>query len=653
MLIFDQLKRGDPHLRALSFVVLLGMGALAGGLWFHQIVFYQRYTQNLKTQSFRSVRLPAVRGKVMDRNGNVLAENRPSYNVDLYLEELRPFFRSEYSSASAELKKQLKARFNRGLTRSEIETLGRETRYQVASNFVQQVGLALNEPLELTENDFLKHYDQKRSLPLPVKQNMNPSEVARFVEHSAALPGVDLEIQSLRYYPYKTTAAHLLGYLTRYDGSDDDDEPNFNYRLADFKGVVGIEGVFDDELRGKAGGKSLLVNNMGYRQSEDVWLSPEPGKNVVLTIDLGVQQAAELALSHSLANVRGAAVVLDVNNGDILAMASAPTYNPNDWVDGVTPEELKRLNDEKLRPQVNRATASYLPPGSTFKIVVALAALEAGKLSPKEFFDSDGYYILGRRRIKDTAGAGKFDFNRAFAKSSNPYFIYYGLKAGKDKVIEMGHRFFLGENTGLPTRQDGAGYFPPLGTKVKRFGGPWTDGDTANLSIGQGEVAVNPVQMAVLTASIANGGRIYWPRLVDRLESQEGGNDDVVRYQQGRLRGELGVDPRNLQIIRDAMRAEVDEGEGTGARAEVAGMDVCGKTGTAQITRGNVVIDKVTWFVSFAPYEHPRYAVVVMVESGASGGHTCAPIAQKIYQALLKRENRTAPANAGSLVRAN
>jgi penicillin-binding protein 2 len=246
--------------------------------------------------------------------------------------------------------------------------------------------------------------------------------------------------------------------------------------------------------------------------------------------------------------------------------------------------------------------------------------------------------VVGRRTIHDTAGEGEFDFNRALAKSSNPYFITQGLKPGVlPKIIAIGQRLHLGERTGIMPRQEAPGNFPTL----KRIASAWRDGDTANLSIGQGEIDVTPIQMAVMTAAVANGGKVLQPRLVARVDYPEAGEPGEV-FAEGTVRDNLGVSQRSLGIVRDAMLQDVESPEGSGHEAAVPGLRIAGKTGTAEVERlGRIDKSaKDTWFVSFAPYESARYVVVAAVEGGASGGKTCVPIAHKVYLALQLREQQ-------------
>ena len=655
MLVFDQLKKNDAQLRLLALVIFGGGLVLVAGLWWVQVVKARDYQAYLETQSYRSVRIPAVRGKIVDRHGVALAENRANYNISLYLEELSLAFRREFTRSKPtrtvtnslplwkswlgmEAVQTQRVRLND----KQMQQLARQSRYRVASGVVQQVANVMQQPLALDYTNFSRHYDARRALPYPVVKNIEPGHIARFEEQSSTPPGVDLDVQSTRVYPFGTTAAHVLGCLQFDDKSREGEEAAFSYRLPDYRGLIGIEAGFDSQLRGRAGAKSVLVNNLGYRQNETIWSPAEPGQRVVLTLDLKLQQAAEQALTRRMGpQVRGAVVVMDVRNGDILALVSAPAYNPNLFVTGLSPAEMARLNDPKMRPQRNRATQENYAPGSIFKPLVGLACLEAG-LNPNEKIYNPGSIRVGRRPIDDLAPAGEYDFRRAILRSSNTYFITNGLRYGIANIVKLGQRLHLGERTGLPTRQETPGIFPSL----QNVGSGWVDGDTANICIGQGRMQVTPLQMAVMTAAFANGGKVLKPRLVDRLEPQDPTSGEAPTiFPPVQVVDDLGVRPGNLQILREAMLADTEDPDGTGYNAFRAyyragsTMRVCGKTGTAQVTdERNRVVDHTTWFISFAPYEKPRYAVVVMVESGDSGGGTCAPIACDIYGAIQQME---------------
>jgi penicillin-binding protein 2 len=660
MLIIDQLKRNDPQLRCLALAVMGGMGVLLVGLWWVQVVSARDYQEHLETQSYRTVRIPAVRGKILDRNRVVLAENRPIYNASLYLEELRKQFDTAYTTEALRVKKQLaeqldeqRRELGRKLTSTERKKflfsnqdknlIRQQVRYEVASNVVMQVSQRLQQPITLAADNFERHYQARLALPYPVAKSLDPAQMARFEEQASDLPGLDLELQSLRYYPHQTIAAHLLGYVQRDDRSMQGEEAFFSYRLPDYRGKIGIEFGFDLSLHGRAGEKSVLVNNLGYRQAENVWSPAEPGQNVVLTLDLRIQEAAERALQAARVDgtPRGAAVVMDVHTGDILALASAPPFNPNVFIPSLSPGDNQWINDPKLRPQINRATQENYAPGSIFKTLIGLASLEAG-LDPNATIYNPGVIYVGRRAIHDLAPPGNYNFRLGIMYSSNTYFVTNGLKAGIENILKLARKLHLGERMELPTRQEAPGALPNW--KQTHLG--WTASDTASICIGQGYLAVTPLQMAVMTAALANGGNVLWPRLVDRIESPDPASDaPPTVFPQGRVRDQLGVSRRNLELLQQAMLDEVEDA-GTGWRAVVPGLRICGKTGTAQVMNSqNQITDHTTWFISFAPYEQPRYAVVVMVESGVSGGVTCAPIAAKIYETVLDTERSRTPPN--------
>jgi len=654
MLIFDQLKKDDPQLRLVAVLVLGGLSVLLAGLWWVQVVSARDYQANLETQSFRTVRIPAVRGRILDRHGVTLAENRPSYNVSLYLEELRGSFDAVYLEQAARARNELKQKqdelsrkLHRKLTKKERQQflftqkekvlLRQQARFEVACNVVRQVGQRLRQPLSLNATNFERHYETRLLLPCPVLTNLNSAQIALFEEQSTSPIGVDLEVQSTRFYPYGTTAAHVLGHLQFDDSSKEGEEAFFSFRPPDYRGVVGVEYGFDKALRGVAGAKSVLVNNVGYRQTENIWTPAEPGSNVVLTIDLPIQQAAEHALQAWSPGKPSAAVVLDVTNGDILAMASSPPFNPNVYIPRLSVEDSRRITEQEA--EKNRATQENYAAGSIFKPIVGLACLEAG-LDPNAMIYNPGYIFLGKKPIRDLAPPGSYDFLRAIKASCNTYFISNGVYvAGIANIVRLARRFHLGERTGLPTNQEVPGNFPSL----KRVSHGWYPADTGNLCIGQGPMDVTPIQMAVVTAAIANGGKVLRPRLVDRIEPQDptlGGQTNYLPAVQ--VRDELGVNPRNLEILRDAMLHDVEDPDGTGVKAAVPGLQISGKTGTAQVKNAQgVTVTDIAWFISFAPYENSHYAVVAMVEGGSSGGHTCAPIVHDIYVALLNRDQRS------------
>jgi len=667
MIFFNHIKSDDQALRLLSVGILAGLLVLAGGLWWVQVVNGREYQSRLEAQSFRSVRVGAPRGRILDRNGVELANNRPSYDVSFYLEEMRKPINDEYdrrvkfaTNAFRIQREEKQKSLGRKLTKDEVrmfrlskeqkDEIGLQSRISVANNFTTSLGETLETNLTLDVKNFTNHYIKSRSQPFTVLKDLQPKQVARFEEQFGSVPGIELEMRSVRQYPLTTTSSHLLGYgiLSREGESVDGEQAFYNYRQPDFKGLVGIEGGMDDRLRGQAGEKSVLVNYLGYKQSETVIQPTLPGSSIVLTVDARLQKVAANAIATrgpELRGTRGAVVVMDVRNGDVLAMASSPTYNPNYFVTGFPAGELDRLHDEEQKPQINRATYGNYFPGSIFKIVVGMAALEKG-LDPDAIFQvpphprlaGKGAFYIGRTAKMDQAAPGPYNFKRALAKSSNAYFVDAGRRPGVlEEIARLGQRLHFGELSGIQTKQESRGIFPSLETVRSR----WSDGDTANLSIGQARVAATPLQIAVMIAAVANGGTVYTPRLIQRIESQDPLDASAsTQFPPGQVRDQLGVSARTMRVVHDAMLAETEDSEGTGhAVAGIPGFRIGGKTGTAQVAdEKNRIEDHFTWFAGFGPWENPRYAVVVMIESGTSGGLTCAPIARDMFEALQNLE---------------
>ncbi|HEY3913602.1 MAG TPA: penicillin-binding transpeptidase domain-containing protein [Verrucomicrobiae bacterium] len=659
MFVFDLLKGDGRRLQPIAVIVGAGMLILLAGLWFVQIVSAEHFESNLIKQSFRTVRIPAIRGRILDCNGNVLAEDQPRYNAILYLEDLQDQFDAQYRTLARlytnEHHEAITSKGRMNILAAARRQLQLEADCDVVSNITYRVSTRLDEPRMLNTNGFIRHYDDYPYVPFQIVPNLTPNQVAIFAEQLSTQPALELETQPVRIYPNGEAAAHILGYVQRRDATEGGD---ISFTMPDYEGRSGTERVYDDELRGQAGLKSVLVNNLNYRQRENIETPNEPGDDVYLTIDLGLQRAAEKALANAkyeedgVPVARGAAVVMDPRNGDILAIASTPTFDPNEFVPGhrpMSPGEMERLADTRMTPELNRAVTGAYPPGSTFKIITSIACLENG-LDPNEVFDSPGEYrVSATHSIGDTAGAGKFNFNRAFYRSSNTYFIHYGMIAGLRKILEVARRFHLGEKTDIATGQESTAGFVPTPDKAGKTL-PWSS--TPDVCIGQ-EITATPLQMACMISVIANGGTLYWPRDVSYLRSQDSGAFETL-VQPGRVRDHVYINPQHLEIIRRAMLDDTEhvadgvtkaEGPGSayaafhhGGVPDLEDFHIAGKTGTAEVKSPGSNYKRITWFDSYAPYDNPRYVVVVMVEDGFFGGTTCAPVAEKIYEAILKRE---------------
>jgi penicillin-binding protein 2 len=649
MLVFDVFKDEGGRLHVITWVVAGGMLVLLAGLWFVQVVFAQRFEIDLQRQSIRHVRTPAIRGRILDRNGLVLADDKPRYNATLYLEDLQRQFDTEYSSLrKAYVQAHPEAVKSKGkvtLVAAVRQQLQWEADCAVVSNITWLVSASLGQPRLLNNKVFLRHYREHPYVPFPIVPDLAPKQVAILAEQWLGQSAVEMETQPVRDYPHENLAANLLGYVQHRDTLEGGE---FAFDMPDYQGISGVEKVYDDQLSGLPGDKSILINNLNYRQREEIQTPNLPGNDVCLTIDLPLQQAAEKALAAAPGAppiVRGAVVVMDPRNGDILALVSAPAFDPNLFaLEHRTREENERLNDPKYKPQFNRAVSGAYPPGSTFKIITSVACLEDG-LDPNETFDSPGEYRASptSRPIHDTAGPGRFNFKEAFYRSSNTYFIMKG-KDHLRKILEVAKRFHLGEKTGISTHQEVAGDIPGP-EKV----GPSLRMSAPDICIGQ-EITATPLQLAGMISVIANGGTLYVPRVASHAQSPETGEIEELDAP-GRVHDHVRINARDLALIREAMVADTEHpaetpGPGSAYKAFhhaggaplLGSFRVAGKTGTAEVKSPGSPYRRVTWFDSYGPCEDPRYVVVVMVEDGGFGGTTCAPVAEKIYEAILKQE---------------
>ncbi len=658
MFVFDIFKDDGGRLRIVGAAIALGLVILLGGLWFVQVVFSKRFETDLRRQSFRHVRTPAIRGSILDRNGIALASEEPRHTAVLYLEDLQGQFRDQ-----SERMRRAFMKMHPEMTNSKGKpSMPRRIRDQiqtiadcaVVSNYVYRISSSLGEPRLLNAAVFRRHYESYPYVPFPIVPELKPAQVAVLAEQWTGQPAIDMETEPVRHY--MPLAANLIGYVLR---RDFEEGGKYSFDMPDYVGESGIESVYDDLLCGQPGDKSVLINNMSYRQREEIDTPNLPGKDIYLTIDASIQRAAEAALARAdpiraERPVRGAVIVMDPRNGDILAMASAPTFDPNLYVkDHRTAAESAALNDPKFKPQFNRAMSGFYPPGSIFKIITGFACLESG-LNPNDIYNSPGEWRANEhsRPIKDEAAPGPYNFVRAFYRSSNTYFIAEGIDHIR-KILEVAKRFHLGEKTDISKHQEVSGYIPGP-EKVGRNLGM----STADICIGQ-EITTTPLQIAGMISVIANGGTLYWPRVVSHSRSPDTGETEQI-FAKGRVRDHIQINPDHLNLIRHAMLEDTEHQnlDGTGAGtaypafhkpglSTIGNFHVAAKTGTAEVKSPGSAFGRVTWVASYAPVEDPRYVVVVMVEDGDFGGTTCAPVAAEIYDAIYKmeRSSKLRPSN--------
>ena len=621
----------------LGFVMLCSFGVLVAKLWYEQVLRGAQWSKKIAGKSEVTVRIPSERGEIRDRNGITLVTNRASYEVDFYLPDMVRGYRKQYKTVPTTEYLANIRNMKKKMREADMVKIVNET---VISR-LQQFDLAKDYNAEQLQ----KHYRNDAEVPYTYQEELDHVTIAKFSEHDFGLPGVEIAVKPVRQYIYGALAAHLLGYVGAPNDIDQlPDIKQYTFYQPDVEGKSQVEANYDKWIRGTPGVRVMQRSVKGVITGEVRSDPPKPGNNVYLTIDARIQYIAERALR---AVGRGAAVVVNPKNGDILAMASVPSYDPNIFIPSVTTENWDVLNKDETDPLTNRAIQGYAP-GSTYKCLTALAGLRAG-ITVERGYNCSGSVTYGNKAMKcwiaDKGGAhGTLSLPDALKHSCNCFFYQWGNEAKIENIVAVGEQLGLGKKTGVPLTGESPGILPgPEWLKRVSPQERWSNGYTANVSIGQGSVEASPLQMAMLTATIANRGISYTPRLVLRVLDQQGNdvkNEDntLVAPAEPKVRADLhaaGITDKQIEQVRDGMRRVVETG--TGKRAQIKGVVVAGKTGTAQFWRGTKK-DNHTWFITFAPYEDPKYAICVMVQGAKSGGGVSAPIAQKIMEESLALE---------------
>jgi penicillin-binding protein 2 len=612
---------------------LIGLLVILARLYQMQVLQHSLWMGKMNFGSEVSVRIPSVRGEIRDRNGVTLATNRPSYALEFYLPDMVRNYREEKGNLPPPHEYYGLVRGMKKLLREpDIVKIVNETTIPR----LEEIGLAENynaEKLQL-------HFRGKREVPFVYRTEIDFAKFANYVEKGTGIPGVEITNRPNRQYAFGALGAHLLGYIgavRRLEEQDDIGE--FTFYEPDPEGKSQIEHACNKWLRGQPGARILHRTPKGVIEREVKRIEPIPGNNVFLTIDARLQYIVERALRDAGAG-RAAAVVVDPNSGDILAMASVPSYDPNVFIPSVPAADWKKLIDDGTDPLTNRAVQGYAP-GSIYKVVTSLAELRAG-IPPTKTFTCSGGVQYGNKFMKCwIAGRGThgaLNLPDAIKNSCNAYFYQAGNAAGIDQLVAVGEALGLGKKTGIPLSGESGGILP--GPKWLNIANPaerWSDGHTANVSIGQGYVLTSPLQMAMVAATIANRGTAFVPRLVYRVVDQNGADardpkSGHVIATQPKIHADLrraGISREQVDAVREGMKRVV--ADGTGRRAQIAGVQVAGKTGTAQFWRGEIQ-DNHTWFIAFAPFDAPRFAICVMVQGAKSGGGVSAPIAREILE---------------------
>jgi penicillin-binding protein 2 len=572
-----------------GFIIILLFLALAARLWYLQIAHGDDFRDAAAANQSRRIRTPAPRGTIMDRHGVLLAANRPRLAI--------------YATPAVA---------------KDPVVLGRlgELLHETPDEIQQTISDTQQNP-----------YD-----PLRIALDVPMETVTQIEENKPFLPGVSTQPEPVRWYPRGSLAAHLLGTMGRINEDEWAKNKSQGYFKDDFLGKTGVEGSYESYLRGAPGGTKVQIDAHGRTvrvlDSEDA----APGGTVHLTLDAPTQAAAERVFREH--HFIGAAVALDPRTGAVLALVSAPTFDPNKFATGITAKNWAPLHDGTSQPLIDRAIEAMYPPGSTFKPVVAAAGWQTGAITPSSGVYCPGSYHLGHARFGCWETHGAVDFTKAIAESCDVFFYVYGQKIGPDRLSYYAKQFGLAEKTGIDLANERHGAIPSPSWKAKRFRklGPafdqWFGGDTLHMSIGQGDVLTTPLQMARVTAAFANGGTVLKPYVVAKVT---GGAAGVVEYQSTpTVIRHVPVSAANMERVRRAMRVTVTNG--TGKVVNFRDVAVAAKTGSAQ-THGNALTHGL--FICFAPYNHPTIAIAAIVEHGGHGGTTAGVVARAMLQAYF------------------
>jgi penicillin-binding protein 2 len=574
---------------------------------FVRLIYLQVITgEELRRLSLNnSIRLQSIdppRGVVYDRNGKVLVDNRPSFDVSIILKDAEPL-KQTLEKLSAYI--QIPAS---DLMSTIIHTRGRSS-YK----------------------------------PIVLKQDIGRNALAALEAHKYDLPGVAVKVNLRRNYINKRYAAHLIGYLSEINPEELKSESYPGLRSGDLIGKFGAEKTYENYLRGQRGGRQVEVNVNGQVVRVLKTVLATPGNSVYLTVDQHVQRKAE----ELLEGVTGAVVAMEVNSGGILALTSSPTFDQSAFVGGISRENWTSLISNPFRPMSNRAIQGEYPPGSTYKIITALAGLQENVIDTETILHCPGFYKFGNRvyRCWKKGGHGKVDIFKAVAESCDVFFYQVGEQLGVDRLAWYAKAAGLGSPTGIQLDHEASGLIPTAAWKQQRTGIPWQEGETLSLAIGQGFNLTTPLQMAALIAAVANGGKLYQPIILNAIKSLDG---SIVYQETSRVVGKLPVSKDTLDIVKEGLWLAVNGEKGTARRIQLKHIQISGKTGTSQVVSRRddereaeedtaAHLKAHAWFVAFAPSDDPRIAVSVIVEHGEHGSGAAAPIAREIIKTYLNQ----------------
>jgi len=619
--------------------MLVGFGVLLTRLHEFQILRRNEFLNQVPGNRSVTVREPGIRGEITDRNGVILARNLRKYEVSFNLDEIRDAYRIQHEKSPTIERVVKQNGMDRGKDEKDIVAMVKEGEESTIGR-LSKLGLAKN----FKAGDLRAHYITHGGLiPYSYRSDLTFEEFAKFAEHNLDIPGVYLSMRPQRQYPYGALASHVIGYLKQWEKGDvpESDTHLYNHYIGDEKGIAGVEVSMDKVLRGLEGCKTIVKDEKGRNIRMSDYRKPGAGARVQLTIDARLQYLLENTLRYA---GRAAGVVMDVNTGEVLAMASVPDYNPNDFIPSITRKRLSAYNENKqLAPFTNRAISAFTP-GSTMKIPTAVAGALAGMAD--RIFSCDGYVTYGNKQVgcwiwnQHKGSHGSQNLSQAIQHSCNPYFNKLANTIGWKAMVEGCQLVGIGKRTGIELPREDTGTLP--GSRAWRVANPkasMTPALNAFLSIGQGDSLATPLQMCAVAATIANGGKYYKPRIIKKAVAEDGSGPIVIEDAPKLVVDlvEAGIKPKDIELIRKGMWMSANEAGGTTGKVKLPKISVAAKSGTAQ-TIDNGKKSNNSWVITFAPYEKPKFAICILVQNGGSGGGVCGPLANLVYHGLFAQE---------------
>jgi penicillin-binding protein 2 len=606
--------RGIVRMGGFFFIVVIAIAAIVARLTYVQLIDGKVYAAAARANQVRLIPVAAPRGLILDRHDQILVRSRPSFVVALIPSQVKDI-KSTIADLSATLQIPQDELWHRLYHHHDVN-------YE---NFAQ---VQTYEPYG----------------PVILASDLHTSQMARLAETQPDLPGVDLEEQPVRNYPYGKLAADVFGYVGQISEEEYEKRKSEHYTPNDVVGKDGIESTYDAYLKGTPGGQQVMVNAWGAVVGDERFVKSKPGNVVVTTLDLRLQEIAQRELANGLKawaktrgvkRLSGALVILDPYSGGVLAMASLPTFDPNDFATPISPNEYAHYVLDPLRPLYNRAIGAATATGSTFKMVTGSGAISSGAIKPHQvLYDSGAWDCHGVHFVDLAAGGlGNAEFTQALAASSDGYFYQLGDRLGHTRLRYYALQFGLGALSGIDLPGEYPGNWPTDEWTRKVYGVPLEPSDVCQLAIGQGAMQATPLQMANVAAAVVNGGTLYRPHVVQEIRTPTG---HVVKRFDNEVIRQIPVTQESLKEVRGGMD-RVTSSIGTGYGLAIAGLPYGGKTGTVQTDGGNG--PNTTWFVCFAPANHPTIAMAIFVErSGGYGANVAGPIAQKILAAYFHKK---------------